>query len=206
MRHKHNNIMNNSIKAFFLSFLKLALIFIISFGLFIGLYFLFKTTGWIGKFNNIQELKKIILSAGFWSYSIFTLIQFLQVTVLPIPAMVTTIVGVILFGPVIAFFLSLLAILLGSISAYFLGKQIGIKLLIWAIGEQKTISFQNKLKKGKYVFFLMMLFPFFPDDILCMLAGVINMDFKFFLCTNLITRTIGIFCLCFLGDFTKFLF
>ena len=49
---------------------------------------------------------------------------------------------------------SLLAILLGSISAYFLGKQIGIKLLIWAIGEQKTISFQNKLKKGKYVFFL----------------------------------------------------
>lgn len=206
MRHKYNNIMNNSIKAYFLSFLKLALIFIISFGFFIGLYFLLKTTGWLGKFNNVQELKKIILSAGFWSYSIFTLIQFLQVTILPIPAMVTTIVGVILFGPIIAFFLSLLAILLGSICAYFLGKQIGIKLLIWAVGEQKTITLQNKLKKGKYVFFLMMLFPFFPDDILCMLAGVINMDFKFFLYTNLITRTIGIFCLCFLGGFTKFLF
>ena len=46
----------------------------------------------------------------------------------------------------------------------------------------------------------MMLFPFFPDDILCMLAGVINMDFKFYLLTNLITRPIGIFCLCFLGS------
>ena len=193
-------------KACFLAVLKLFSVFILSIAFFVGLYYLFKSTGWLGNFESVEELKKIIQGAGFYSYSIFVLIQFLQVTILPIPGIVTTIVGVILFGPVIAFFLSLLAILLGSISAYFIGKVLGIKVLNWAIGKEKTEVLQNKLKKGKYVFFLMMLFPFFPDDILCILAGVINMDFKFFLNTNLITRTIGIFSTCFLGSFTQFLF
>lgn len=193
-------------KAYFLAVLKLFSVFILSCAFFVGLYYLFKSTGWLGNFESVEELKKIIQGAGFYSYSIFVLIQFLQVTILPIPGIVTTIVGVILFGPVIAFFLSLLAILLGSISAYFIGKVLGIKVLNWAIGKEKTEVLQNKLKKGKYVFFLMMLFPFFPDDILCILAGVINMDFKFFLNTNLITRTIGIFSTCFLGSFTQFLF
>lgn len=193
-------------KAYFLAVLKLFSVFILSCAFFVGLYYLFKSTGWLGNFESVEELKKIIQGAGFYSYSIFVLIQFLQVTILPIPGIVTTIVGVILFGPVIAFFLSLLAILLGSISAYFIGKILGIKVLKWAIGKEKTEVLQNKLKKGKYVFFLMMLFPFFPDDILCVLAGVINMDFKFFLNTNLITRTIGIFSTCFLGSFTQFLF
>lgn len=193
-------------KAYFLAVLKLFSVFILSIAFFVGLYYLFKSTGWLGNFESVEELKKIIQGAGFYSYSIFVLIQFLQVTILPIPGIVTTIVGVILFGPVIAFFLSLLAILLGSISAYFIGKILGIKVLNWAIGKEKTEVLQNKLKKGKYVFFLMMLFPFFPDDILCILAGVINMDFKFFLNTNLITRTIGIFSTCFLGSFTQFLF
>ena len=178
------------IKAYFMPIVKLTCVFVLSVAFFVGLYYLFKSTGWLGKFNNVEELKKIIQGAGFYSYSIFVLIQFL----------------VILFGPIISFFLSLLAILLGSISAFFIGKSLGIKVLHWAIGKEKTESLSNKLKKGKYVFFLMMLFPFFPDDILCMLAGVINMDFKFFLYTNLITRTIGIFSTCFLGSFTQLLF
>ena len=46
----------------------------------------------------------------------------------------------------------------------------------------------------------MMLFPFFPDDILCIVAGAINMSFKFFLITNLITRPIVYVTLCFFGS------
>ena len=189
----------NKKKPLVLSILKLSLIALLSCLFFIGIYFILKTTGWIGKFNNIQELKNIILSAGFWSYCVFVVLQFLQVTILPLPAFATTIVGVILFGPFIAFILSTLSILLGSIFAFYLGKLFGIKLLYWAIGQDKTILIQNKLSKGKYAFFLMMLFPFFPDDILCMLAGVVNINFKYFLTTNLITRPISLFCLCFVS-------
>jgi len=192
--------MLKNVKGYFLPFLKLMTITVVSCSLFVGLFFLFKATGWLGKFSNVQELKKIILSSGFFSYLVFVSLQFLQVTIIPLPASVTTIVGVILFGPLIAFVLSLLAILLGSFFAYFLGRTFGDKLLIWAIGKKKTLQMQSLSKKGQVVFFLMMLFPLFPDDILCIMAGVSNMDFKFFLMTNLVTRTIGSFCLCFLGS------
>lgn len=185
---------------FFLPILKLLLVGFLACFFFVGLYFLFKQTGWLGKFSNVQELKTIILSAGFFSYSVFVTLQFLQVTFIPLPASVTTIVGVILFGPWVSFTLSLLAILLGSLFAYFLGRTFGVKILIWAIGKESTKEMQKLSKKGYLAFFLMMLFPLFPDDVLCLVAGVTGMDFKFFLVTNLITRTIGIFCLCFLGN------
>ena len=180
--------------------LKLSIVTTLSILFFVGIYFILKKTGVIGKFDNIEELKVLILSTGFWCYAVFVFLQFLQVTVLPIPAMVTTIVGVIIFGPFIAFLLSTLAIILGSIFAYILGKCFGMKLLFWSIGKEKTFYLQSKLEKGKYIFFIMMLFPLFPDDILCMLAGVINLDFKFFLITNLITRPISLFCLCFFSS------
>lgn len=187
-------------KGYFLPFLKLFLLSVLAMIILVGLYFLFRATGWLGKFSNVQELKRIILSAGFFSYFVFVALQFLQVTVLPLPSSLTTIVGVILFGPFVAFGLSLLAILLGSLFAYYLGKTFGIRMLNWAIGEKKTLQMQNLSKKGNILFFFMMLFPLFPDDILCIWAGVSNMNFRFFLVTNLITRTIGIFCLCFLGN------
>lgn len=48
------------------------------------------------------------------------------------------------------------------------------------------------MSEGKYVFFLMMLFPMFPDDILCVVAGLTDMSFAFFVWTNLLCRAIGI--------------
>ena len=55
-------------------------------------------------------------------------------------------------------------------------------------------------EKGKYVFFLMMLFPLFPDDILCLVAGMTTMSFRFFLTTIFLTRPIGIIMTCYLGS------
>ena len=189
-----------NIKSSIVGLIKLALVFVLSILFFVGLFFFFKWTGIIGKFNNMEELKAIISSAGFLSYFVFALLQFLQVTFIPLPASVTTIVGVVLFGPIKAFIVSLLAILCGSLVAYFIGKMFGSKILPWAIGQNKADEISSLLGKGKIAFFFMMLFPFFPDDLLCLLAGVSKMDFRFFLVVNLITRTLGLFCLCFVGS------
>lgn len=189
-----------NIKSSIVGLIKLALVFVLSILFFVGLFFFFKWTGIMGKFNNVEELKAIISSAGFLSYFVFALLQFLQVTFIPLPASVTTIVGVVLFGPIKAFIVSLLAILCGSLVAYFIGKMFGSKILPWAIGQNKADEISSLLGKGKIAFFFMMLFPFFPDDLLCLLAGVSKMDFRFFLVVNLITRAIGLFCLCFVGS------
>lgn len=178
---------------------KIFLVLLIVCAISLAIYFFIKNSSFAKIFNDVQKLKEWILAWGFWSYLIFVILQFLQVTFLPLPASLTTLAGVIIFGPFYTFLLSTLSIILGSIFAFFLGKFFGIKLLNWIFGKEKTESFQRKLKKGNILFFFMMLFPFFPDDLLCMMAGTIDMNFKYFLVTNLITRPVGLFCLCFFG-------
>ena len=45
----------------------------------------------------------------------------------------------------------------------------------------------------------MFCFPFFPDDALCMAAGLTKMKYRFFIPTVLIFRTTGVATICFLG-------
>ncbi len=181
--------------------LKLSLLIFI-FALITLLIFLpLKLSGALDKISNADDLKKIIEDGGIFSYLIFFIVQFLQVTFLPIPAMVTTLTGVVIFGPFVSFLISFIAIMSASLFAFFLGKRIGKKFVVWAVGEKDYEKWSSTLTKGKYTFFLMMLFPLFPDDILCLIAGATtNMSYKFFLITNLITRPIGILSICYLAS------
>ena len=166
----------------------------------LAIYLPLELTGTIDKIDSAEELGQIIRDGGVYSYIIFVVVQFLQVTFLPLPAAVTTIAGTLVFGPWITLGLSLFAVLLGSAFAFFLGRKVGRRLVVWVAGEKDAAKWEKKLKRGKYVFFLMMLFPVFPDDILCIVAGCIGMDWKFFMVTNLITRPLSIGALCFFGS------
>ena len=168
----------------------------------LAIYLPLKLTGALEKIDSAEKLKEIILQAGAYSYILFFILQFLQVTFLPLPAIVTTVAGTLLFGPWIACAISLCAILLGAIFAFFLGKKIGRKLVVWVAGKEQAEKWEQKLKRGNFVFFLMMLFPVFPDDILCIVAGTIGMSYKFFIITNIITRPIAVVTTCFLGSGT----
>ena len=166
----------------------------------LAIYLPLELSGLIDKIDSAEKLREVILEGGAYSYIIFILIQFLQVTFLPLPAVVTTVAGTLVFGPWITLGLSLLAVMLGSIFAFFLGRKIGRKLVVWVAGEKDAKKWEEKLSRGKYVYFLMMLFPIFPDDILCIVAGCIGMSWKFFLITNIITRPISIATTCFFGS------
>ena len=166
--------------------------------MFLGYFLVSKTE--LGKhLDSIESLRDFISTKGVWSYTIFWLLQFLQVTFLPIPSMVTTVAGVLLFGPFVTFVLSYLAIVLGSILAFLIGKKFGSKIIVWSIGEVASIKWQERLNRGQFLFFLMMLFPFFPDDLLCMVAGANKMENKFFVSTIAITMFVGLFFICFYG-------
>ena len=178
-----------------------AVVALIFLAIFLPVYF----TGMLDKINSTEEMEKLIISGGIWSYLIFFAIQFLQVTFIPIPAAITTVAGTLVFGPWITLAVSFLAVIVASIFSFFLGRKIGKKIVIWIAGENAYKNWAEKIGKGKYVFFLMMLFPVFPDDILCMVAGTTTMTWRFFIITNIITRPIGIFCTCFLsGGFIPF--
>lgn len=180
--------------------IKLTIIIVALILIFLAIYLPLELTGTLEKIDSAEKLKDVILSFGAYSYIIFFIIQFLQTTIIPIPAAVTTVAGTLLFGPWITLGISFLAVFSGSLFAFFLGKKIGRRLVVWVAGEKTTLKWEEKLRQGKFVYFLMMLLPLFPDDILCIVAGTVNMSYRFFIITNLITRPITIATTCFLGS------
>lgn len=163
-------------------------------------YFVLVWTGAWEYINSVDKIRGLILSLGFWGRFAFVLLQFLQVTFLPIPSAVSTLAGVLVFGPLQASLLSLSGIMLGSVLAFWLGRRFGRKLVAFMVGEDTCKKWMDFLTNAKYSFVVMMLLPIFPDDILCLVAGLTDMSWLFFVVTNLVSRPLAIFLTCYLGS------
>ncbi len=169
-------------------------IFCITLFLFIT-YLILLWTGVWEKLNSVDKLRQLILDLGFWGRFAFVSFQFLQVTFIPIPSPILVIAGSLIYGPFQSGLLSLAGILLGSAVAFFLGKVFGKKVVTYMVGEETQKKWKSFLSNCKYSFVLMMLLPLFPDDILCLVAGLTDMSWTFFMVTQFISRPIGIFML-----------
>ena len=163
-------------------------------------YFLLVWTGAWEYVNSVEKIRQLILSMGFWGRFVFVALQFLQVTLLPIPSTISTLAGVLIYGPLQAALLSLSGIVLGSVFAFFLGRTFGKRIVMFIVGAQTCEKWRKFLSGAKYSFVLMMFLPIFPDDVLCLVAGLTDMTWAFFVITNLITRPLGIFLTCYLGS------
>lgn len=159
----------------------------------IALYVL-SATGFLDKIDSVEDLREFISSYGGLSVLIFLLVQILQVTVVPIPGVITIGAGVLLFGPLLGAILSYFGILLGSIIAFFIGKKLGYKVACWLVGKDGLDKGLALVKgKDKIVLTFMFLFPFFPDDVLCFVSGLTTMSTGYFIVVNVITRFISTF-------------
>lgn len=187
-------------KEFGKKLLKFIIVLLIATLFFGGIFLILKCTGLLSKISDLESLRSVIKEGGIFSALIFFVLQFLQVTILPLPSFLTTLAGALVFGPYVASVISLFAIFFGSLFAFFLGRKYGKKLVVWIVGKDEAEKWEGLLSKGKYAFALMMIFPLFPDDILCLVAGITKMSYKFFVLTILITRPISIICTCFFGS------
>lgn len=179
---------------------KLFLVLMITVFFCFGCFLILRFSGLWEKINSIEKIRAIVEKGGMLSFLVFVLFQILQTTVLQIPSIFVTIAGALVFGRWTAFFLSFIAIIIGSLIMFWIGRKVGRKFLNWMIGETATDKWIEKLTNGKYLFFLMMLFPLFPDDILCVVAGLTNMSFSFFFWTNVVARAIGLASTVFFGS------
>lgn len=152
------------------------------------------------------------IGIGVWI--ILWLLMFAQVTIIPVPAMPIYVFcngynGLIANGPELKDLLSLQTIffllyttsacVVGALCAYGLGKLGGKKALKWVAGDEDEYNIWCKnlnCKMGKWIYAATVIFPIFPDDIICIVAGAIKLDFKFFVLTNIIGKIVGATCLC----------
>ena len=156
--------------------------------------YLLKISGFLNRFKSIDAFRQYVSSFGGYGVFIFIVLQFLQVVVLPIPAFITVGAGVLLFGPFYGALYSCVGIIIGSIVAYFIGRIFGFKVAKWLVGEQSLKKGINTIKgKDRLILTFMFLFPFFPDDLLCFVAGLTTVTPMFFIIMIFITRIISVF-------------
>lgn len=164
-----------------------------------------QATGFFMLIKDQTSLQEYIKGAGRWMPFAYIALQYLQVVLLPIPAIVSTLAGVALFGAFSTIIYSLIGIVTASITAFLIGRKLGYKAVAWLVGKESLDKWQKKLK-GKDNFFLTLAFllPVFPDDILCFVAGLSSMSLRYFSIMILICRGIGITATCFSFDFIPF--
>ena len=176
------------------------IILIVLVGLFLVVYLPLKLNGYLDNITSVNSFVDLINSFGALAYLIFWFMEFAQVILGPVPSTIMTTAGAIIFGPLLAYVLCITACLSAAIIDFFLGRWIGRKLIVWIASEESLNKMEIRLKNSKYTFFLMMLFPFFPHDILCYVAGTTKISFKYFLITNIITRSIELIVICSFGS------
>lgn len=155
-------------------------------------YCILLKTGVFDKFDSAEDLLEYVSDDPIGILT-FIAITFLQVTFIPLPSTVTTVGGVWVFGPGRGFIFSLIGQVAGSMLAFYLGRKFGVKLVKWFVGEEVFEKYQKFIKgRDKIILIFMFLFPFFPDDVLCLFAGLTNMTGFFFFIIMLISRSITI--------------
>lgn len=141
-----------------------------------------------------EQIQHFIESSGPTAPLVFIFVSFIQVSFIPIPGGVTILIGNYLFGFWEGFLYSYIGMLLGSMISFLLGKVLGRRFVNWVAGGTEVADIWIKKLKGRenIVLFFMFLFPFFPDDMLCAIAGMFSLTWTGFIFMQLLTRMTSI--------------
>lgn len=183
--------------------IKISLTLVVLIGLTVALYFVGFNGEWI---------KPIVQKAGFWGYLIFIILQVIITTLMcfvPATTFTFSLLAAQLFGTWQGFIVAAIACFLSSMLMFTIGDKLGEPFVDWLIGKQARIKAQDMVSTRATVLVPVMLaFPFFPDDAICMVSGMTKMKYWYFAIVAALTRTIGVGVTCFLGgdiiDYTAF--
>lgn len=166
----------------------------------ISLFSLLSALGIMKTLSDMEGVKELILSSGGLGYLVYSLLLILNVVILPLPGFILPLVGVAIYGPLVAAIITYICYVLGSVIAFLIGRFFGKRAVVWCVGKEACEKYTGLLgAKGNFLFLVMQLLPFFPDDILCMVAGLTNMRLSFLLSAMLILKPFYIIPVCYLG-------
>ena len=149
-----------------------------------------------------ELIRNFITSFGLGAPLVFMGIQILQVIFAPVPGEATGFIGGYLFGVLKGFLYSSLALAIGSLINFAIGRFLGVRFVRKMIPTAKFEKFDSMLKRqGLIVLFLLFIFPGFPKDYLCLFLGLSTLPLKVFILLAAIGRMPGTFLLSLQGAF-----
>lgn len=150
-------------------------------------------SGLLSEVDSVDELRDVIGRAGPLAWLTFFLLQMLTVIVAPIPSNVTMMAGALALGFTRALLLGVLAILCGSMLVFLAARRLGRAAVLRLIDRGVMDKYLPLIEEKEDMFlFLTLLFPFFPDDILCILAGLTGISAKRFALIMTLARPWGL--------------
>ena len=160
-------------------------------------------TGFFAAMRTKNGLAQYISATAPWSHLVYFLIQLASVIVTPIPSNITAAVGAVLFGLWPSFLLTWAAVAAGSALVFLLARALGQKFADQFVSQKLSDKYLDVIRRKRDVFLaLAFLFPFFPDDLLCILAGLTDISFRRFFILVLLTRPWGLLVACAVGSST----
>ena len=158
-------------------------------------------TGFFQAAGSEADLEAYIQGFAPWSHLAYFGIQLASVIVAPIPSNITAAVGAALFGMWQAFLLTFGAVAAGSLIVFALARGLGRGFVDRLVSRKMSEKYLDVIRRKRDVFLaLAFLFPFFPDDVLCILAGLTDISFRRFAVLVLLTRPWGLLVSCAVGS------
>ena len=160
-------------------------------------------TGFLQAMDSREALEAYIARCTPWSHLVYFGIQLASVVIAPIPSNITAAAGAYLFGLWPSFLLTWGAVTLGSAIVFGLARLLGGQFASRFMGEKLSEKYLDLIRRKRDVFLLLaFLFPFFPDDLLCILAGLTDISFRRFFLLALLARPWGLLVACMVGSAT----
>lgn len=157
-------------------------------------------TGFFTAATSLEGIQTYIEEFSPYSQLVFFLVQLASVIIAPIPSNITAAAGALMFGMWQSFILTWLAVAMGSMVVFALARLLGQTFANQFVSEKISHRYLDLIKRKRDVFLsLVFLFPFFPDDLICILAGLTDIGYlRFFIIVTLF-RPWGLLVACAVG-------
>ncbi len=150
-------------------------------------------TGFFSSLGSSEQLETYINRFSPFGQLFYFLIQFMSVILAPIPSNLTALAGAVLFGLWESFFLTFAAVFVGSIFVFCLARILGRSFADRFISQKLSDKYLCVIQAKQDIFLLLVfLLPFFPDDVICILAGLTTIRPLRFIVIVLIARPWGL--------------
>lgn len=138
-----------------------------------------------GLFSDPRVIQRFLKRAGVWGPLLFVILQIVQCIIPIIPGGITSLVGVIIFGPWLGFFLNYIGIYIGEVLIFFMARLLGANFVRAMVKEETfqkySVWMSENDERIRKFFVITMVIPGMPDDLICMLMGLTRMDAHFYL-------------------------
>lgn len=167
----------------------------------LGLLWLMWRTGFFQSLSSQESLQAYIQYFSPNSHLIYFAVQLVSVILAPIPSNLTAVAGAVLFGLWPAFLLTFGAVQTGSMLVFLLARVYGRSFADRLVSQRLSARYLDVIRRKRDTFLMLaFLFPFFPDDLLCILAGLTDISPTRFFLLTLLTRPWGLLVSCAVGS------